>query len=128
MQILRLVTAFGFVFGLLGLLVFVSRRRSGKGPLAVRPVQAIKFPFTPFSLLGRKPVNASGGKPAPIRVVKRISLTPSHQLHLVSTDSANLLICTHPAGCTVLQDTTNSKTGEYADGGRFLAEMKRHAG
>lgn len=122
----RLVTGFATVFGLLGLLALFCRRRGGRNSFAVRNSALLKFPFPPFRLKKRDSAESTCTQ---LRVLKRISLTATHQLHLISIDSTHLLICTHPQGCSVLQQSGRGESEEPGEGsGRFLAELRRHAG
>lgn len=121
----RLVTGFAVVFGLLGLLALFCRRRNARNPSAVRSPALLKFPLPSLRFKRR---DSAEGTLARLRVLKRVNLTPTHQLHLISIDSASLLICTHPQGCTVLQQSALTDAEEAGEGGRFLAELRRHAG
>lgn len=121
----RLVAGFGVVFGLLGLLAFYCRRRNGRKPLPIKSSVLLKFAFPNFRVKAR---DYADGPQAHLRVLKRISLTPTHQLHLISTDSTTLLICTHPQGCSVLQQSASPETDHCGENGGFLAELRRHAG
>jgi hypothetical protein len=42
--------------------------------------------------------------PAPVQltVLKRSRLTPNHQLHLVIAMDQQILLCTHPQGCSIV--------------------------
>jgi hypothetical protein len=124
MQMVRLVTGFVIVFGLLGLLALFCRRTSARNPSAIRNSVLLKFPF-PFRVNRRESADSA---PAHLRLLKRLNLTPTHQLHLISTESAKLLICTHPQGCSVLQQNARTDTDERGEAGKFLAELRRHAG
>src|SRR5215467_13511217 len=121
----RLVAGFAVVFGLLALLALFCRRRNARSPRAVRTSGLLGFPFS--SLLVKK-YEAAGSKSARLHVSRRVSLTPAHQLHLVSTDNASFLICTHPQGCSVLQQETKSQEKDSGEGGHLLTELRRHAG
>jgi hypothetical protein len=119
----QLVTGFAVVFGLLGLLALFCRRGKATSPSFIRRSASLKFPL-PFLRVNRCDPSDT---PAPLRVMKRVSLTPTHQLHLISIDSTSLLICTHPQGCSVLHQGAE-KQQECSEGVRFLAELRRHAG
>lgn len=121
----QLVTGFVIVFGLLGLLAFFCRHKSARNPTAVRSSALLKFPFRSFRVNRRESVESA---PARLLIQKRVNLTPTHQLHLISTESATLLICTHPQGCSVLQENVRTETDERSETGKFLAELRRHAG
>lgn len=122
----QLVTGFATVFSLLGALALFCRRRSARGaPAAAGRLALLKFPLPSFRF------NRGGtGESAytQLRLLKRVSLTPTHQLHLISIDCASLLLCTHPQGCSVLQQSSQAEAGMTGDGSAFLAELKRHAG
>lgn len=122
---MRLVAGFVVVFGLLALLALLCRRRNAQNRPAFRTSALLGFPFSSFLL---KRYKTGESKSPRLHVLRRVSLTPTHQLHLVSTDTASFLICTHPQGCSVLQQDTRSEEKERGEGGRFLAELKRHAG
>lgn len=120
----QLVTGFATVFGLLGALALFCRRRNARtAPSATRSA-LVKFPLSSFRFRRRDtPESVS----AQLRVLKRVSLTPTHQLHLISIDSTSLLICTHPQGCSLLQSSP-AEAGLAGGGAAFLAELRRHAG
>lgn len=121
----QLVSGFVIVFGLLGLLAFFCRRKSARNPSTIGNSALLKFPFRSFGVHRRE---SGEGAPAHLRVQKRVNLTPTHQLHLISTASANLLICTHPQGCSILQENARTETDERSESSKFLAELRTHAG
>jgi len=45
-----------------------------------------------------------------IQTIERMTLTPQHSLHLVRFNGRELLVATHPHGCALLLDTTESQT------------------
>jgi hypothetical protein len=104
MDILRLALALFIVFGLLGGLYFISNRAKRLSWLpGVTPIS--------FSSLAKK--QKSGHGPLPddeIRVVKRVHLTASHQLHFIALNGRRLLLCTHPQGCEVLPIPQSERT------------------
>jgi hypothetical protein len=64
---------------------------------------------TVFSLLGaalwalRHRTGAlRGGSAKSLTSVERLALTPQHALHLIRTSGRDLLIATHPHGCTLI--------------------------
>jgi len=73
----RQIAALGIVFGLLGLAVWGLRQRSGT-----------LDPRTAKSLTA----------------VERLALTPQHTLHLIRASGRELLVATHPHGCTLLSE------------------------
>ena len=78
---LRQVFSVLLVFALLGLALWKLRRR---GP--------------PLGALWRKPV--AGGRA--LEAVERLALTPQHAVHLVRVNGRELVVATHPQGCTLL--------------------------
>lgn len=116
MEILRFLVALLIVFGLLGALRVLSKRG---GKLPALPGFA-KFSFGSTLARAVKPA-ATGGEH--LRVVKKLHLTATHQVHLIRVGEEALLLCTHPQGCTVLQSA-----GEQAPALRSnLAEVQRYA-
>jgi hypothetical protein len=83
------------VFGLLGLLYSVAGRAQRRIPRALsesRRIWSRKFR-----------VSESSNKPVHLQVLRRVNLTATHQLHLISTTEDLFLVCTHPHGCTLLR-------------------------
>jgi hypothetical protein len=120
----RLVAGFAVVFGLLAVLALLCRRRNARNTSPIR-TSSLRFSFPAFLI---KRSELAERKSARLHVLKRVTLTPTHQLHLISTDSASFLICTHPQGCFVLQQDTGRQERECGEGNHFLAELRRHAG
>ena len=95
MEFLRVLVGLLVVFGLLGALHYFSKR--------LDRIRLAKF-------LDRMPaVRRSPGmtKPASseiLRVFQRKSLTASHQVHVLGFGDEELLVCTHPQGCTLLSN------------------------
>lgn len=113
MDLLRVLAALFIVFGLLGALHFFSRRGGKRSPLP----ELVKFS------LGKAGIRANNGNsPAAeqVRVIKRLNLSATHQIHLLQIDKENILLCTHPQGCTVLRSSD-----EPASTGRFAEVQKR---
>lgn len=71
------------VFSLLGLALWKLRRPGS----ALRP-------------LWRKP----GAGERALESMERLALTPQHVLHLVRVQGREIVIATHPQGCTLLND------------------------
>jgi hypothetical protein len=61
------------------------------------------------SLLGVPWRNTSGSAHV-LQTVDRIVLTPQHMLHLVRAQGREVLVATHPQGCTVLVETASGAT------------------
>jgi hypothetical protein len=107
MDFLRIAAALGSVFALLGTVYFVSNR--AKTPSAVKAFRAsLSWPRNRHS---RNALDNDS-----VRVLKRVSLTATHQLHLIATTGGAFLLCTHPQGCTLLRTRTGQQTNrENAD-------------
>jgi flagellar biogenesis protein FliO len=90
MDVFRQIVSVLVVFALLGATVW-SLRRSGK------------ISFAGFT---RK------WTPAPTKAftaVERLTLTPQHTLHLIRIHGQELLVATHPQGCSVMNTTDQAK-------------------
>jgi flagellar biogenesis protein FliO len=81
----RQVLAIVLVFALLGVTLWKLRR--GGNPLAA---------------LGQWRGTAAGGRA--LESVERLALTPQHALHLIRIQGREIVIATHPHGCTLLGD------------------------
>lgn len=112
MEVIRLLLGMSVVFGLLALMKWVLRT-STKGDQKI------------FKFLQLKNIRLTGatgdGPRSALSVANRIALTPSHSIHLVNYNSSQLLICTHPQGCTVLR---SGETGAID----FARELKEAYG
>ncbi len=55
---------------------------------------------------GERPggARARGSKSRSLTASERVALTPQHVLHLVRTSTRELVVATHPRGCSVLLD------------------------
>ena len=83
MELAEQITMVLAVFGLLGLLLWVLKRRG----------------LASLNLGGRR-----GGSARQVEVLERVPLTPQHALHLVRVSGKVLLIGTAPSGCTLLNE------------------------
>jgi hypothetical protein len=96
MDFLRVGLALMTVFGLLGILYVMTnaarRRTVARGSTSVRTMWPRKL---------RVAGNGEGSKH--LELIRRVHLTPTHQLHLISTTQEIFLVCTHPNGCTLLR-------------------------
>ena len=100
MDFFRLAFAFVLVFGLLAWVAYRARRSQRPAPSAWS-AWSLFFNQIP-SLRGKlsaSPELVSGS----VRVLQKTRLTVQHELHLITTSSETLLVCTHPQGCDVLQ-------------------------
>ena len=68
-----------------------------------------KMPGRLVSSLG-----ASNSKPRPLESIDRLVLTPQHSLHLVRLSGKELLVATHPQGCTLVSESPASQKGAAA--------------
>ena len=93
MDVLRQVSAVLFVCALLGIALWIARK--GK-------VGALRI----LSIAGR---NKS------MTVLERTALTPQHFLHRIGTRDFELLLVTHPQGCTVLHRKSTTGASKPAD-------------
>lgn len=75
------------VFSLLGLALWKLRR----------PGTALRSPW-------RGPWGKTGASTRALETVERLALTPQHMLHLVRVQGREVVVATHPQGCTVLAD------------------------
>jgi hypothetical protein len=114
MDILRFLVAIIVVFGLLGALYVLSKRGRRFAGLPG---------FFKFSLgsAGSRAAQAPVVSGDALRVIKRLNLSATHQLHLLQIEEGSVLLCTHPQGCTVLRST------EDRPGAARLAEVQRRA-
>lgn len=116
METWRVVVGLAVVFGLLALLRRLAARTSGRGA---------------WRLLGSRPTLGSvlrivrrTDATEPLRLVRRLNLTATHQLHVVADESATLLICTHPQGCTVLRKRALEATLSHSE---RATRLRKHA-
>ena len=116
MQLVRITAAFLLVFGLLGLLFAFTRRKRPGYTFRWLPL------LSNFRSVFARPLlsDACSAAPPALEVTRRISLTPTHKIHLISTAAEQLLVCTHPNGCTVLNRRLSPET-EKTPGERFYS-------
>jgi len=91
----RQAAAIVVVFGLLAGVVYALRRRGG----------------FEWSRLRAGPAKA-------LIAVERLALTPQHTLHLVRLAGQQMLLATHPQGCTLLLERMAQPPGREAAPGR----------
>ena len=51
------------------------------------------------------PWRKQGGSPRALESVERLALTPQHALHVVRVHGREVVVATHPQGCTVLSES-----------------------
>jgi flagellar biogenesis protein FliO len=89
---LRQVLSVLLVFSLLGLVLW-KLRRPGSG--------------------FRSPWRRPGGNARSLEAVERLALTPQHALHLVRVQGREVVVATHPQGCTVLRETAGRASAAF---------------
>jgi flagellar biogenesis protein FliO len=85
MDAVRQILAVVLVFALLGVLLWAVRRTGGT--LSLR--HALRF-------------TRSAGRVRALQSVERLALTPQHSLHVVRWNGREMMVATHPQGCSVL--------------------------
>ena len=112
MDVFRLAVGFLIVFGLLAVLLVVSRRSKDKRTSFVNGLLLLRS--RSFRL--RRQADRKGGSasPANLQVERQHRLTPTHQLHVITLDGQRLLLCTHPQGCSLLQQVPQTPGHEFA--------------
>lgn len=116
MDFFRAVWALATVFGLLGLLYFLSSRARNRSRLRAGAIRAI----WPQTTRARGPQNEATS----LKILRRLNLTGTHQLHLISATEGTFLVCTHPHGCTLLRA---SDAAAAAKEGAATEPTQRHA-
>ncbi len=104
MDLFRVTLALVTVFGLLGSLYFVTTRAKTRTPRLLASARE--------ACSGKLRFGANRSQAGELEILRRVNLTPTHQLHLVKTLQREFLLCTHPQGCTLL---TAQDTGALAD-------------
>jgi hypothetical protein len=87
MEAVQQALAVLFVFGLLATAVWKLR---GGSPL-----------------LARNGWNRARGTARSLEAVERVALTPQHAIHLVRVHGREMIVMTHPQGCSVVQQTAD---------------------
>jgi flagellar biogenesis protein FliO len=85
MEIMRQVSAVLLVLALLGAALWTLRRGG-----------SLRFGRTP----------GGPGRGRALESVERLSLTPTHALHLVRINGQEVVVATHPQGCALLTERT----------------------
>jgi hypothetical protein len=121
MDVLSPILAILFVIGLLAGLLLLARRAALSKPTSLNSFRQRRL----FSFPRR--ANPVSDEQCGLCVVKQASLTPSHRVHLLLVAGQNVLLCTHPQGCTVIM--TNSRlTVRPATNDEHLPAEERSAG
>lgn len=92
MDVFRQALSVLLVFALLGTLLWALRRNG-------------RISFNGFGQ-ARKPT--PGREKAMVRV-ERLSLTPQHTLHIVRINGEEVLVATHPQGCSVVTNLAKAR-------------------
>jgi len=100
MDVLRQVFSVLLVFSLLGAVLWLLRR-GGR----------ISFQGLTVRGLARTRVQ---GKTKSMVAVERLALTPQHTLHIVRVNGREVLVATHPQGCSVVTTATEQAMGAKA--------------
>jgi flagellar biogenesis protein FliO len=82
---IRQVLSIVLVFALLGVTLWKLRRGGN-----------------PMEFLGRWRTHSPGARA--LESVERLALTPQHALHLIRVQGREIVVATHPHGCTLLGD------------------------
>ena len=83
MEVVQQVLAIALVFGLLGLVVWKLRRGN-------------------VSLIAPLPWGRARVAGRAVETLERVALTPQHAVHLVRVNGRELVVVTHPQGCSFL--------------------------
>ncbi len=94
---LRQILSVLVVFALLGGALFALRRGS-LGSLASGAIRW-RSPGWSSALFTRAPARTKS-----LAAMERLALTPHHALHLVRIQGREVVVATHPRGCTVLSE------------------------
>jgi hypothetical protein len=105
MDVLRQAFSVLLVFSLLGAVLW-ALGRAGK----------VSFPGLSFAgLMGRGLARKRAlGNSRSMIAVERLTLTPQHTLHLVRINGEDVLVATHPLGCSVVTTVTERAMGAQA--------------
>lgn len=61
----------------------------------------LRRPGIPTGALWRKPARGARA----LETLERLTLTPQHSLHLVRVQGREIVVATHPHGCTLMSET-----------------------
>ena len=105
------------VFGLLGSLYFISKRAQTRATLRAQWARLFWPP--------RFRIAATTSDADSLRVLRRVNLTGTHQVHLIRASQEIFLVCTHPQGCSLLRasDALSAPRQE----GAAQAKVERYA-
>jgi len=103
-SITRQLLAILLVFGLLGFTLWKLRR--GGNPAALLGSWQKLTPWRRTAPWGSNKVRA-------MESLERLSLTPQHALHLVRVQGREIVVATHPQGCTLLLNNPSEGAGSW---------------
>ena len=83
------------VFGLLGLLYSISNRAKTRA--------ALRSGCARWMWPHKLRIAGNAADAEALRVLRRINLTGTHQVHLIRASDEMFLVCTHPQGCSLLR-------------------------
>ncbi len=76
---------------------------------AIRQVVSVMIVFLLLGAalwkLRRGPWNRTSKKGRSLEAVEKLALTPQHALHLIRVEGREILVATHPQGCTRIDHT-----------------------
>src|SRR5277367_4446495 len=109
MDVVSPMLAILFVFGLLAGLLMLARRAATNKPLSLGVLNRRRL----FSFPKRDDPSSADQKS--LSVLRQATLTPSHRLHLLNVGGQQVLLCTHPQGCSVISapDKVDERTVPY---------------
>src|SRR5260370_41239992 len=94
MGAVRQILAVVLVFALLGVLLWTVRRAGGT-----------------FSLRRALSFTRGAGRTRALQSIERLALTPQHSLHVVRWNGREMMVATHPHGCSVLNSCSVLNAG-----------------
>ena len=97
MDVLRQVVSVLLVFSLLGAVLWVLRRGG-------------RISLQGFTVNGLATKRAMGNTRTMV-AVERLALTPQHTLHMVRINGREVLVATHPQGCSVVTTVAERSMG-----------------
>jgi hypothetical protein len=103
MDVLQQVVSVLLVFALLGAAVWLLRR-GGK----------ISIPSFGTRSVARERILGFSRPSRSMVPVERLALTPQHTLHIVRINGSEVLLATHPQGCSVVTTATERAMGAGA--------------
>lgn len=63
----------------------------------------------------RPPWSKQIGKARSLEAIERIALTPQHSLHLVRVQGREVMVATHPHGCTLVEIALDNRVHDGAE-------------